>query len=314
MNKASTMQDVVTVTLNPAIDRTITISNFTAGSVNRVELDRSNPGGKGVNVAVALADFGINVAVTGFLGRDNGSGFDQLFLKKKIANFFVRINGFTRVGIKIADPARKQTTDINFPGPTISPLDLEAFTSEINTLNASWFVLSGSVPPGVSDSIYRDITLSVKKRGYKVLLDASGTPLERGLESVPDIVKPNIHELESLVGSKLDSREKIIQAARALTGRGIGMVAVSMGSDGALFVTERGTVVASPPNVDVVSTVGAGDAMVAGILAAQVADMSLADTARLASAFSGDTLSRLEPGLSSPANVRALMRTISAQS
>jgi 1-phosphofructokinase len=109
--------DVVTVTLNPAIDRTVTIRNFTAGAVNRVEQERSNPGGKGVNVASALSDYGYQVAVTGFLGRENSAPFEELFARKKIADRFVRIAGRTRMGIKITDPTLHQTTDINFPGP-----------------------------------------------------------------------------------------------------------------------------------------------------------------------------------------------------
>ena len=113
--------DVVTVTLNPAIDRTVTIRNFTAGAVNRVEQERSIPGGKGVNVPTALADYGHQVAVTGFLGRENSAPFEDLFARKKIEDRFVRIAGRTRVGIKITDPALHQTADINFPGPPPAP-------------------------------------------------------------------------------------------------------------------------------------------------------------------------------------------------
>src|SRR5579862_2229837 len=123
--------EVVTVTLNPAIDRTVTISNFTAGAVNRAEHVRSNPGGKGVNVAAALADYGRRVAVTGFLGRDNPGSFETLFQEKGIADHFVRIAGQTRVGIKIMDPARQQTTDINFPGEEPSSDDYELLVSQV---------------------------------------------------------------------------------------------------------------------------------------------------------------------------------------
>src|SRR3712207_3957269 len=110
--------DVLTVTLNPAIDRTVTIHGFAAGGVDRVEQVQQNPGGKGVNVAVTLADAGHSAAVTGFLGRENIASFEQLFAQKQIDDRFVRIAGQTRVGIKIVDPAQQQTTDINFPGFT----------------------------------------------------------------------------------------------------------------------------------------------------------------------------------------------------
>src|SRR4051794_15138192 len=117
--------EVVTVTLNPAIDRTVTIPNFAAGKVNRVEQMQQNPGGKGVNVASILADYGHAVAVTGFLGGENCASFEELFARKRIADQFVRIAGQTRVGIKISDSVQQQTTDINFPGQAPTPADLD---------------------------------------------------------------------------------------------------------------------------------------------------------------------------------------------
>ena len=157
MNASSEKFQVVTVTLNPAIDRTVTISNFTAGAVNRVESVRSNPGGKGVNVASALADYGHHVGVTGFLGRANAGAFEELFGQKKISDHFIRIAGQTRIGIKITDPVRGETTDINFPGPAPSVAEVAMLQAQIAALDAEWFVVAGSVPPGVDPAIYRDI-------------------------------------------------------------------------------------------------------------------------------------------------------------
>lgn len=306
----------VTITLNPAIDQTVTISDFAAGAVNRVEAVRSNPGGKGVNVASALADYGHSVAVTGFLGRENSAVFENLFERKSIADHFVRIAGQTRVGIKISDPAKHETTDINFPGPAPAPENLEALRSQLDELAAldrAWFVLAGSIPPGVDPAIYRELGTMLRARGQRVVLDASGEPFFHALEAAPQIVKPNIHELETFVGSKLTNREAIVKAARDLIARGVEIVAVSMGAEGALFVTSQLVVRARPPSVTVRSTVGAGDAMVAGIVAAMIRGLPLADCARLATAFSLVALTRGESDNKTNGAIEAAMQEVTVQ-
>jgi 1-phosphofructokinase len=310
MKKDFVKVDVATVTLNPAIDRTLTIPNFTAGVVNRVEQERDNAGGKGVNVASALADYGYNVAVTGFLGRDNASSFEDLFARKKIEDRFVRIAGQTRVGIKIMDPVRKQTTDINFPGPAPTGADLDALRDQLAALDCPWFVLAGSVPPGVDAAIYRDMMIALKKRGSKVVLDTSGEPLSHAVDAAPSIIKPNIHELEVLVGKSLPTQSAIIEAAHELVAKGIELVAVSMGKDGACFVTPSAIVIARPPSIEVKSTVGAGDAMVAGIVSAYLRQLPLAECARLATAFSVDALRRNDSGQLSPASIESRTKQI----
>ena len=247
---------VVTITLNPAIDRTVTISNFTAGAVNRVESVRSHPGGKGVNVASALADHGHGVAVTGFLGRSNAGAFEELFSQKKIADHFVRIAGQTRIGIKITDPVRAETTDINFPGPAPTSEELSMLRWQIATLEAEWFVVAGSLPPGVDPKIYRDIIAGLRQSGRKVLLDTSGEPFSLALEARPTVVKPNIHEFEAFVGHPLSNEQEVVAAARTLIDRGIELVVISMGKEGACFVTANESVMARPPEIEVKSTVG----------------------------------------------------------
>lgn len=310
MNTAFKKYQVVTITLNPAIDRTVTIPSFTAGAVNRVESVRSNPGGKGVNVSSALADNGHDVAVTGFLGRANAGAFEELFTQKKIADHFVRIAGQTRIGIKITDPVRGETTDINFPGPAPSEADVTMLLSQVAALEAEWFVVAGSLPPGVDPGIYRDLVAQLRGRGSKVLLDASGESLPLALEARPSAIKPNIHEFEDYIGRALPNEKEVIAAARELVGRGIALVVVSMGKDGACFVTANEAVIAHPPEIEVKSTVGAGDAMVAGILSGQLQKLSLGECARLATAFSIDSLSRLESGLSSRSAIESAMQKV----
>lgn len=305
--------DAATVTLNPAIDRTVTISNFTAGAVNRVESARDTPGGKGVNVASALADYGLRVGATGFLGRENAGSFEALLSRKKIEDRFVRIAGETRVGIKIIDPFLKATTDINFPGPAPAPADVAALWERMGEWRSGWWVVAGSAPASLEPAICRDLVAALKARGARVALDASGEALREGIEAGPDLVKPNLYELETLLGGRLAGRDAIIKAARELLAKGIGMVAVSMGREGACLVTASEAVVARPPDVEVRSTVGAGDAMVAGIVGAQIRGLGLEDCARLGTAFSLLILTGDGSGIGSPEAIERAINSVSVE-
>ncbi len=281
--------EVITVTLNPAIDRTLIIPAFSAGNVNRVERQHSKAGGKGVNVAAAIADYGHRVAATGFLGRENGSAFETLFSDKKIDDHFIRLGGETRTGIKIYDPDGGETTDINFPGLTPAPGDLELLFQKLQALTRDaplWVVLAGSLPPGVEPPVYRDLIQALKKGNCRIMLDTSGEALKHALDAAPNVVKPNVHELEALVGAQLTTDAAIVEAARRLLSRGVELAVVSMGARGALLITSGEVVLAGAPEVKIGSSVGAGDAMVAGIIAGQLGGSSLRDTAKLASAFS----------------------------
>lgn len=305
--------EVLTVTLNPAIDRTVTIANFAAGAVNRVERMVQNPGGKGVNVAATLADAGHRVAVTGYLGRENCASFEDLFAHKGIGDHFVRIAGQTRVGIKIVDPVQGQTTDINFPGPAPQAADSEALLAQLSTIGAAWTVLAGSLPQGVPPTIYGELVALLKARGVRVALDSSGEPLRHALAAAPQFVKPNIHELEALLGTTLPDSAAVIVAATRLLSQGVELVVISMGREGALFLRGDEVVRARPPAVTVQSTVGAGDAMVAGIVASQLRGLSLAETARLATAFSVDAISRIGAGLSGREALEGLMAQVQVE-
>ncbi|MEI8233616.1 MAG: 1-phosphofructokinase [Verrucomicrobiota bacterium] len=306
--------DVVTLTPNPAIDRTVAISRFTPGAVNRVEQIRNTPGGKGVNVASALADKGLRVAATGFLGRENSGLFETLFTGKQIGDAFVRIAGETRTGIKVTDPVTHQTTDINFPGAAPAPQDMEALRQRIAALEAPWFALGGSLPPGVPPGWYRDLVTALKARGIRVALDTGGEPLRLAVDAAPAVIKPNIHELEALLGMPLQSLPAVLQAARGLVARGIRLVAVSMGKEGACFVSAEQAVVARPPDIQIGSTVGAGDAMVAGILCAQIRGLPLDACARMATAFSLEALTRSGRPSGSPTDIKAAMDQVTLSS
>jgi 1-phosphofructokinase len=314
-NEPRVTVDTLTITLNPAIDQTVTIAKFTTGSVNRVESACSNPGGKGVNVASMLADYGQRVAVSGFLGCGNTGSFEQLFAEKRIEDRFVRINGQTRVAIKVVDPLQQRTTDINFPGAAPSPDDLIALLEALGAIDAHCIVLAGSVPPGVEQDIYRRLIPTLKAGDRRIVLDTSEEPLRLALEAKPDLIKPNIHELQALLGRRLPDRSSVVSAARRLIERGIETVVISMGQDGACLVSANEAVIAVPPDVEVQSTVGAGDAMVAGMIAAQAKGLSLAECARLATAFSMHALTRhaREPGADPVASIGAFVPQVKVE-
>jgi 1-phosphofructokinase len=315
LNMTQPIERITTVTLNPAIDQTVSIPDFAPGKVNRVVRSQSDPGGKGVNVAAFLSDYGLPVIVTGFLGEENRYIFERMFLEKGIDDRFVRIAGSTRVGIKIVDDLQQQTTDINFPGQAPTVQDVDTLFDIIQTLSGEcgWFVLSGSIPAGMPASIYRELVERIQATGKQVALDTSGEGLQLALSAAPDLVKPNIDELEQLVGRQLPTRQAVVQAARSLIARGIKTVVVSMGSEGAIFVNAREVVLALPPQVTVKSTVGAGDAMVAGTLAALAQGKSLAECSRLATAFAVMAISQIGSGLPSIEALEEITQQVDVQ-
>lgn len=302
---------VVTVTINPVIDQTIAIPNFTPGQVNRVKYSQFDAGGKGINVASFLCDFGYATMVTGFLGAENNEIFCRFLARKGIEDRFVTIPGHTRTGVKIIDEVKRQTTDINFPGQTPEPAHIEQLFKTVNELSAAsdWFVLSGSIPPEVSPGIYRDLVKTLA--GKKVVLDTIGEGFRQALTASPSIIKPNVHELQEFSELPLETPSAILEVARAIIGEyGVTTVVVSMGKEGAIFVEGDEAIWAVPPDVEVKSTVGAGDAMVAGIVAAKLQGFSLSECARLATAFSMDALTHIGSGLSSVQAVHAAEKSV----
>ncbi len=309
---------VVTVALNPALDQTIEVANLQPGAVNRALRMQIDVGGKAINVASCLADFGIPVAVAGQLGRDNAALFEELFQRKHIANHCCYLDGLTRINTKLADTVSGETTDLNMPGPELTSDAaanlLKQILKRLDRLveHARWIVLSGSLSPGMPVNAYAIITARMQAAGASVLLDTSGDPLKAALAAGPRMIKPNRHELAELVGQSLDSLHSLVAVGRELLHRSPApeWVVVSLGSEGALFLTGEQALHAQPLPVAVTSTVGAGDAMVAGLVAARLEDLSLRETAQLATAFSAAKLTRLGPHLPHPAEVRALARQV----
>ena len=303
---------IATVTLNPAIDQTVSVDNFQAGIVNRSRAMRFDAGGKGVNVASFLADYGMDIVVTGFLGEENADIFERHFARKKIEDRFIRVPGETRVNIKIMDEHNQETTDLNTPGQALGGYAVDRLTEQVEALAEAceWIILSGNLPPGLPSDFYADLIQSLKKKKRSIVLDTSGEALREGVKADPYMIKPNIDELSQLTGKELKELTEVHSAARSLLNDDLQLVVVSMGADGALLVKKEEALIAAPPAVTVKSTVGAGDAMVAGLVAGLAKELALADCARLATAFSISAITRLGRDLPASAEIESYQKQV----
>ncbi|WP_437534967.1 1-phosphofructokinase [Sorangium sp. So ce726] len=301
----SSRDGLVTVTLNAAVDQTLECPGFAAGAVNRVAAQTFTAGGKGINVAAFLAGRAGRVTATGFLGSDNAAPFEALFRERGIEDRCLRLPGASRVNIKVVDrlgPEGPRVTDINLPGLVVPDAALSRLVDELDALAREnrWFVLAGSVPAGVPDDFYAEMVCRLKARGCSVAVDGSGAPLRRAVAARPDLIKPNQHELRELLGGPLlEERAQVVRAAREIQQSGVGLVVVSLGAGGAMFVDAERALLAVPPPIEIASTVGAGDAMVAGVLAARLLAEGgdLEACARLGTAFAAGKLAEVGPVL-----------------
>lgn len=256
---------VLTVTLNPAVDKTYTAGELITGHVNRMRTVMSLAGGKGVNVTKVLRQYNIPVCATGFLGGYAGNFIEDDLKSRKAACHFIRVDGETRSNMNIlADNG--YVTEILEPGPEISKEQFEEFLVQYDNLLSfcELVVLSGTAARGLPENVYAQLIEKARIKGIKTLLDTSGESLRSGIRAKPYLIKPNIKELEYIVGHKLSNREAVIEAATAVHKEGIAHVVVSMGKKGIVSVSSGGYVYfAKPGKVPVLNTVGCGDCVVA---------------------------------------------------
>ena len=300
---------MVTVTLNPAIDHAITVPGFRANTVNRATTAQAVPGGKGINVASFLAALGVSTTVTGFLGRANAKRFEAHFATHGLVDRFVRVEGETRSNLKILNPISGEATEINFPGLIPSAEHMAELQSALDELaqDHEWFVLSGSLPPGLPGTTYRSLVRRLRDRGCQVLVDASGDGLRHVLTASPSAIKPNTFELEEALGTPITTEADLLNAGRTLVAHGIDSVVVSRGAQGALFVGSQAALTARyTGQVTIETTVGAGDALVAGYLAARAKGLTAESTARLAIAASIAALERRPPTVPSSTIIESI--------
>lgn len=278
---------IVTVTLNAALDRTLTVPNFQRGHRHRVSQVLTLAGGKGINIARALKRLDVPVVATGLAGGRTGTRIVEELTAEAILNDFVRIGEESRTSTAVVDPMESSYTEINEWGPRVSPEELEVLIEKLHYLSrgADFVVFAGSLPRGVEESFYADAIRDLNRRDVPVVLDTEGEPLRLGVEAEPYLVSPNQREAEHVVGQELDDQDDFVMALDAIAELGARNVHITLetGCFG-LFREERQVrrYRALAPMLEPVSVVGAGDVLLAQFIAAKVGGKSTEDALRLA--------------------------------
>lgn len=277
---------IYTVTLNPALDKTVEIPGMALDTVNRITSMRTDPGGKGINVSKVIAKLGGESCAVGILGGESGRTLLAALEREGLRTHFRFVEGQTRTNLKIIDRALHTNTDINEPGLTVSPADLDALLRDLLGMvrEGDIVVLAGSLPQGAPQDTYRVWTAACREKGARVCLDADGVLLAEGLKAAPYLIKPNEDELSRLVGHRLTDTDELIAEGRRLLKGGVTRVVISLGEHGALYLRRNEVLYAEGLSVPVGSTVGAGDSVVAALAYADSLGMSDEDAVRLSTA------------------------------
>ncbi len=279
---------IVTVTMNPAIDKTVEIDRLERGGLNRISHVEIDAGGKGINVSKAIHELGGQSIAVGFIAGSTGKMIRSVMDEWQIENDFIEVSGETRTNTKVFEKTG-ELTELNEPGPVVDEKDVQALFEKLESYanDDTLFVLAGSVPKGVKKDIYRELIKLVHGKGAKVLLDADGELFTNALDAVPDMIKPNKVELEQYASMDyITSEQGLLSVAEKLMEKGIDTVAVSMGKSGAMFLWKDYKVKCPGLKVKAHSTVGAGDAMVAALSYSWSEGLSQEDTVKMCMAVS----------------------------
>lgn len=289
---------IVTVTLNPAVDKTCETGKILLGAVNRMRSVSTVAGGKGINVAKILRQFHLPVAVMGFLGGYGGRMIEDAMMKLGAECHFTRTKENTRTSTNILGDDG-YVTELLEPGPQVSEKELENFFKEFEYCleEGEYFVLSGSIPGGVPADIYAALIEKCRSEGRKVFLDTSGELLREGIKAKPYLIKPNQKELEYIAGRRLRDREEIAGEAKRLVDSGIGKVVVSMGKSGLLYVDKQQVLFEQAKKIRAVNTVGCGDSVVASLCMSELSGDSPETALKKAAALSAANALTRENGV-----------------
>lgn len=286
---------VAILTLNPAVDITYTVPKLLADQKAHAVATRFDPGGNGINVGRGLHRLAVPADSFCVTAGETGHLLERLLIRHLDTVHYERVDGETRINCTILEQETGVQYEVSGIGPSIPPPQLECLLDTFIGRSCHGFaVLTGSIPPDIPIDIYADLVQRIRNAGGLPVIDSHHDALRLAITARPFLIKPNLHELETLVGCKLAGLEKIAEQARRLQQQGIDYVCVSLGRDGALLTGPKNSLYAQALRVKVQSTVGAGDSMVAGLLAAFVRGLSLADTLRLAVACSSGTVE--QPG------------------
>lgn len=286
---------IITVTMNPAIDKTVEIPKFIYNGLNRIQRVEYDAGGKGINVSKTICELGGESIATGFIAGNGGRTILNVLHGRGIRCDFVEVEGETRTNTKVIEPDGT-LTELNEPGPQITETDMQRLKEKLLGFASpeNVFVFAGSIPAGVPKNIYGELITLVKKQGAKVLLDADGEAFREAVEAGPDYIKPNQVELAEYCGLGEDAGcASLIEAAGKLQNKGVGNIVISMGKQGAMFLLDGYKAKCPGLKVKAHSAVGAGDAMVAALSYAQDKGLSKEETVRLCMAVSAGAVTTI---------------------
>ena len=258
---------ITTICMNPCFDKTVEVPSLEVGQVNRIRDARVDMGGKGINVAVVADRLGLEVQCLGIMGRDGAAELSDLMDKENLKHDFLEIPGHVRTNTKIVSKSGQGVTELNEPGPRVNKEILDSFfaLAKEKTAESDMVVLTGSLPPGCPEGTYRDLLKILE--GKKCILDTEGKELELAAKGAkPFLIKPNLKEMEATLGIELRTMRTIRDAALLFVRLGVEHAVVSMGEMGAMYVSADKTLFAPALRVEIKSTVGAGDAMIGGML------------------------------------------------
>ncbi|KUK45125.1 MAG: 1-phosphofructokinase [Methanothrix sp.] len=299
---------IYTITLNPALDRTLWINEIREDVSNRIIREESYAGGKGIDVSKVLTALGVENQALGFIAGFAGRQLEAQLIRDGTSCGFIPVSGETRINIVIHEMNTGKQIILNSSGPEVKPFELIEINDVVKRLEDPEFIsIGGSLPPGAHPEIYRKIIETGRLRGARVVLDVDREALKIGIQGKPDIIKPNIHELSTLVGRRLEKRDEILDAAHEINRKGVRIVLVSMGPRGILLVSDGKNYQAVPPKVEVVNTIGAGDSSVAGFIYGQVSGMDLKKSLIYATAAGTATTLRVGTALARKEDVEMIV-------
>ena len=292
------MARILTLTLNPALDLTVRLQSLQPGALNRSLGQSSHAAGKGLNVAQVLADLGHKVTVGGFLGAANAGPFEALFARRGFIDAFVRVPGETRSNIKLAEQDGR-ITDLNGPGPQVEARHQAELLERLEQIAAGHdaVVVAGSLPQGVSPEWFAGLLRRLKALGLPLVLDSSGAALRAGLAVGPWLIKPNAEELAEACELPSETGAELHAAALRLRQQGVEHVLLSRGAEGVSWFGPDIALQAQPPRVEVVSTVGAGDSLLAATLHGLLSGWSAERSLRLATAIAAQAVTQIGFGI-----------------
>jgi 1-phosphofructokinase family hexose kinase len=309
---------IITVTLNAALDKTLEVPSFTPGRRHRTVDQRTIPGGKGVNIARAIKRLGQPVIATGLAGGSTGTRIVEALTEESILNAFVRIREESRTNIAVLDPTTGQHTEINERGPSVSAQELELFRDKLLYLaqGASMCVFAGSLPRGVDAGVYADLIREVRKLGVATMLDTDGEPLRLAMRAEPDVVSPNELEAEELVGQEFNGVDDRAQAVIEMTRLGAHESIMTVPDGCYSRLNEDGVPALYRVRIEeqaARSTIGSGDAFLAGYVAARYLGQTPVDCLRFAVACGAESTQHFGAGVLEPARVDRLLSEVKSE-